>query len=87
MLSKSFNNFIISAGIGWGNYSQGISVSNPLKFISNRFEDRPGDYEVGNFNIDRYFSGDASIFGSCRTNSIINLLLIWNMTQPTQITL
>lgn len=64
VLSKSFNNFIISAGIGWGNYSQGISVSNPLTFISNRFEDRPGDYEVGNFNIDRYFSGDASIFGS-----------------------
>jgi len=64
VLSKSYNKLIASAGIGWGNYSQGFNINNPLKFISNRFENRPGDYEVGNFNIDRYFSGAASLFGS-----------------------
>ena len=38
VLSKSYNKLIVSAGIGWGNYSQGLSINNPLKSFSNRFD-------------------------------------------------
>ena len=32
--------------------------------------------KLGNFNIDRYFSGDASIFEICRTEKFNNKFII-----------
>ena len=63
--TKSFNNFDISLGMGWGNLSVD-KFSNPLTKVSDRFISRGGgadDTRGGEFNVDSFFSGPMSLFG------------------------
>jgi hypothetical protein len=61
-----FDKFLIDAsfGLGWGGLSNN-DFSNPLTKLSDRFEERSmiSDTQGGEFNIDRYFSGNMGIFG------------------------
>lgn len=58
--------FLIDAsfGLGWGGLSNN-DFSNPLTKLSDRFKERSeiSDTQGGEFNIDRYFSGNMGIFG------------------------
>jgi len=63
----SFNKIKITSGIGWGKYAGESIIENPLKFISNSFNDRPDlsknfDYG-GKPSSDKWFKGDATFFG------------------------
>jgi hypothetical protein len=63
--TKAFGNLDISLGLGWGNLSAD-KLSNPLAKISDRFLSRGdigGNSMGGEFNLDSFFSGPASIFG------------------------
>ena len=65
--SKSIGNFDISLGVGWGLYADGISFQNPMKILSNKFDNRNTDYEStqGKFDGADLFSGsEASLFTS-----------------------
>lgn len=62
--NKYLNNIDISLGVGWGNLNAN-KISNPLKLLGDRFENRPkySSATGGEFNIDQLFHGDAGIFG------------------------
>ena len=79
VLSNNFSNFEYSIGIGWGVFSNGAQISNPLTKISKSFELRPSSIKDrgGNFNLDKYFSGRASFFYGInyKLSNNINLLL------------
>lgn len=59
--------FKISAGIGWGAYSDLGGYKNPLSYIENNFLDRPILSELyskgGTLSYDRWFKGEASFIG------------------------
>lgn len=65
MLTKDFNYFKISSGIGWGKYKNEDSFSNPLKILSNKFNSRPevsdNFQQGGNLSYDKFFRGPASL--------------------------
>lgn len=66
VISKMHSNFDFSLGIGFGLYSEGIKISNPLTKISSRFDER-SDPTSGELNFNSFFSGeDSSIFGSVK---------------------
>ncbi len=66
-MSKSFNNSIVSFGLGWGKFSGENSFNNPLSFISDRLNVRPAlsdNYSQGGSpSYDLWFRGDTSVFG------------------------
>ena len=79
VLSNTTDNFEYSFGIGWGSFSNGIEVSNPLIRIDESFAQRPGGFvdRGGNFDINKYFSGGrASIFfgGAYKLNKNTSLI-------------
>ena len=78
VLSKYFNNFDLSFGMGWGEYSDGFKISNPLKYISSSFETRSINVNSlgGNFDLKKYFSGPPALFGSVKVNIGQNLIFI-----------
>ena len=61
--SKRFgSNLDISIGLGWGNLNRN-DISNPLTKISNRFEERTSEIDLGGkVNLDDFFSGTAGYF-------------------------
>ena len=67
VMSKSFNNSIVSFGLGWGKFSGENSFNNPLSFISDRLNVRPAlsdNYSQGGSpSYDLWFRGDTSVFG------------------------
>ncbi|PCK00541.1 MAG: hypothetical protein COA45_01835 [Zetaproteobacteria bacterium] len=57
-LSKRYNNFDITAGLGWGRFAGAGHLSNPFKAFSNHFQkDRNPNSEAPN-TPDNWFSGD-----------------------------
>ena len=67
VMSKGFDNLILSLGLGWGKFAGKNSFENPLSFISEGLIDRPSssdNYNLGGSpSFDLWFRGDASIFG------------------------
>ena len=61
--SKRFgSNLDISIGLGWGNLNRN-DISNPFTRISNRFENRTSEIDLGGkVNLDDFFSGTAGYF-------------------------
>ncbi len=58
-LSKRYNNFDISAGIGWGRLGSAKHLNNPLRSISKHFsKNRDQNSETPN-NASNWFSGDS----------------------------
>jgi hypothetical protein len=57
----------ITAGMGWGKFAGANSFDNPLAFLSNKLESRPvisNNYGMGGSpSYDKWFRGDASLFG------------------------
>jgi len=68
--SKSLGPIDITGGFGWGRFAGRRSFSNPLRFLYDGFEDRPGGNvggEVGGeIRGKSFFRGDVGIFGGFR---------------------
>ena len=80
VLSRTSENISYSLGIGWGDFSSGIKIKNPLISISDSFQERDKLLSDlgGTINSKTYFRGkDASLFGSFiyRVNSKLSYLL------------
>ncbi|OED83779.1 YjbH domain-containing protein [Vibrio breoganii] len=62
--SKRFGPFDATVGIAWGYLGQSGNTSNPMCSVADRFCERPNDYSGngGQFDVDRWFSGPASIY-------------------------
>ena len=67
--SKQFlqGQLTLSAGLGWGRLASEGGFRNPLGVISDRFLTRPGKSydisETGRVSFDKFFRGDAALFG------------------------
>ena len=63
--SKQFGPLDVTLGVGWGRLAGKGDFDNPLKNISNRFEERSAfTGQGGEFSFDNFFSGkEAGIFG------------------------
>ena len=76
--TKSIGHLDISTGLGWGRFAGRDSFSNPLKFLSNDFEERPsgrvGGSVGGEIRGKSFFRGDVGVFGGVRY-SVPNLPL------------
>lgn len=60
------NRLTVSGGIGWGRLGSFGSFSNPLGVIDDRFDHRPGFSGIGDTGrvaFNRFFRGDAALFG------------------------
>jgi len=57
----------ISLGIGWGKFAGTSNIRNPLSLLSNSFDNRPSvsnNFDLGgNPSYDKWFRGNASLFG------------------------
>ena len=62
--TKRFGPLDATVGIGWGYLGQSGNISNPMCSIADRFCTRPQDYSGngGQFDVDRWFTGPASIY-------------------------
>ena len=61
--SYGIENVDLHFGLGWGNLNGEEDLKNPLRYVSDRFGDRPKEFssnEGGQFQVDRYFS-DTSV--------------------------
>ncbi len=57
--SKSFDNFDLTLGVGWGRLAGKGVVSNPLKVISSNFDSRDNDFgKGGEVSYQQWFSGE-----------------------------
>jgi hypothetical protein len=63
--SKQFGNLDLTAGLGWGRFSERAIGKNPLISISERFSERTADTGLGGtFSLGNYFSGaEVGMFG------------------------
>ena len=64
--TKAFYRFDATIGIGWGRLGSRSGFSNPLRVISDKFEERPrqtGGSVGGESRGESFFRGDASVFG------------------------
>jgi len=63
--SKSYKDFDISLGLGWGKYGGAEHIKNPFGFISDAKKERRYDITYGGtISIDRFFAAEyASFFG------------------------
>ena len=65
--TQELQNMNISLGIGWGKFVNKNSFNNPLSFISDKLDTRPKISENlsqgGTVSYDKWFRGDASLFG------------------------
>ena len=61
----NYKNFIISGGIGWGQFAADNSFENPLSYIKDSFKTRSsyGSSLGGKPSYDLWFRGNASLFG------------------------
>ncbi|MDG2848438.1 YjbH domain-containing protein [Vibrio parahaemolyticus] len=63
--NKNLGTFDFTLGIGWGSLGSRGNITNPACKISDRFCNRPDDYQLtgGTTNYDRFFKGPAALFG------------------------
>ncbi|SDY30025.1 Exopolysaccharide biosynthesis protein YbjH [Jannaschia faecimaris] len=63
--TKSFGDFTVTGGIGWGRLGTRGGFSNPLSAISDRFDSRPNLVigTGGTLQSSQLFRGDAALFG------------------------
>ena len=67
--TKSFGEFDITAGIGWGILGSNNSIRNPFASLHSSFQTRSGGVgQGGDFNNSNWFSGPAGIFGGVEYN-------------------
>ena len=67
--TKSFGDFDITAGLGWGVLGSDNSIRNPFNSLHSSFKARTGDIGLGgNFNYLDWFSGPTGIFGGVEYN-------------------
>ena len=86
--TKSFGDFDITAGIGWGLLGSDNSIRNPFNSLHSNFKSRRVSYEEGdggNFRYSNWFSGPAGIFGgveySLRKHGL-KLILEYDSSDP-----
>ncbi|WP_187298109.1 YjbH domain-containing protein [Jannaschia donghaensis] len=63
--TKSFGDFTVTGGIGWGRLGTREGFGNPLGVLDDRFDTRPG-LDIGRggtVQSDQLFRGDAALFG------------------------
>jgi hypothetical protein len=70
--------FEVTAGLGWGRLGSSDGFSNPLGFIDERFESRPGGFTGtgGQIESARWFRGDAALFGGIKWQATDELRLM-----------
>ncbi len=63
--NKNLGTFDFTLGIGWGSLGSRGNITNPACKISDRFCNRPDDYQLtgGTTNYERFFKGPAALFG------------------------
>jgi len=62
--TKSFGNFDITTGVGWGDLGLEDSIRNPFNSLSSSFKTRVKEGSLGgDLNSSTWFSGPAAIFG------------------------
>ncbi|RJX67160.1 YjbH domain-containing protein [Vibrio sinensis] len=63
--TKRFGAFDFTLGLGWGYLGQSGNISNPFCEISDKYCQRPNDYNGSGGSVDyqRWFKGPASLFG------------------------
>src|SRR5690606_16781026 len=61
--SKRFDQFDVSLGVATGYIGSRGSIGNPLGWIDDRFEDRPGIQRPGDINSNTMFRGPVGVFG------------------------
>ncbi|HHC6484079.1 TPA: YjbH domain-containing protein [Vibrio parahaemolyticus] len=63
--NKNLGTFDFTLGLGWGSLGSRGNITNPACKISDRFCNRPDDYQLtgGTTNYDRFFKGPAALFG------------------------
>ena len=66
--NKRTGNFDWSLGLGWGQLGSASDFSNPLGFISPRFDTRPGTQGAGNVNLS-FFRGPMAVFGGVQAQT------------------
>ncbi len=71
-------NLRASVGLGWGELATHGGFSNPLGVLSGRFRDRPGGFTGlgGQVEGQRFFRGDAALFGSVEYDLSPDLTLL-----------
>ena len=64
VISNEYNRFEYSLGLGWGNYSNGFKIENPLISLSQNFSKRSSVSKDrgGSPDINNYFSGENASF-------------------------
>ena len=70
--------FEVTAGLGWGRLGSSDGFANPLGFIDERFESRPGGFTGtgGQIESTRWFRGDAALFGGLKWQATDELSLM-----------
>ncbi|MDC0075968.1 YjbH domain-containing protein [Gammaproteobacteria bacterium] len=67
--TKSFGDFDITAGIGWGLLGSDNSIGNPLNSLHDSFKVRSGNIGLGGtFKYSDWLSGPAAVFGGVEYN-------------------
>ncbi len=67
--TKSFGDFDLTSGIGFGILGSDNSIRNPLTSLDEGFKKRSGDFGLGgDFRVGNWFSGPAAIFGGIEYN-------------------
>jgi hypothetical protein len=68
--TKSFGDFDITAGIGWGILGSDGSIGNPFNSLDDSFKERTGNTVGGGGDISyaNWFSGPAAVFGGVEYN-------------------
>lgn len=70
----------VTGGIGWGRLGSYDGFANPLGALDRRFEARPGFSgrieDTGRINVDRFFRGDAALFGGIAWQATARLRLV-----------
>ena len=91
VVSKHFlnNRLALSGGIGWGRLASHGGFRNPLAFLGDSLETRPGFSgieETGRVAADRFFRGDAALFGglSYQLNDRLRLAIEYSSDAYTQ---
>lgn len=62
-LSKRYNDFAFTGGLGWGRYGSAATLKNPFSYLGDHFDrDRPPDGEMPNGPEDWFTGGDIGLF-------------------------
>ena len=67
--TKSFGDFDVTAGLGWGLLGSDNSIRNPFNSLHSSFKTRTGEFgQGGDFNYSDWFSGPTGVFGGVEYN-------------------